>query len=75
VRSEDQQWRQTWPAGAIGRGGGGGRTLAGRLESGSRPSLGCARPATAGVARVGWMFTFAPAAYNLVRMRNIAAVA
>jgi transposase len=28
-----------------------------------------------GVARVGWMFTFALAAYNLVRMRNIAAVA
>ena len=28
-----------------------------------------------GVARVEWMFTFALAAYNLVRMRNIAAVA
>jgi IS5 family transposase len=28
-----------------------------------------------GLARVGWMFTFALAAYNLVRMRNIAAVA
>ena len=28
-----------------------------------------------GVARVGWMFTFALAAYNLVRMRNIAALA
>jgi transposase len=28
-----------------------------------------------GVARVGWMFTFALAAYNLVRIRNIAAVA
>jgi transposase len=26
-----------------------------------------------GVARVGWMFTFALAAYNLVRMRNLAA--
>ncbi len=26
-----------------------------------------------GVARVGWMFTFALAAYNLVRMRNMAA--
>jgi len=25
-----------------------------------------------GVARVGWMFTFATAAYNLVRMRNLA---
>ncbi|MGH9477564.1 MAG: IS5 family transposase [Terriglobales bacterium] len=25
-----------------------------------------------GVARVGWMFTFAAAAYNLVRMRNLA---
>jgi IS5 family transposase len=24
-----------------------------------------------GVARVGWMFTFALAAYNLVRMRNL----
>ena len=28
-----------------------------------------------GLARVGWMFTFALAAYNLVRMRNIAAMA
>jgi len=28
-----------------------------------------------GAARVGWMFTFALAAYNLVRMRNIAALA
>jgi hypothetical protein len=28
-----------------------------------------------GVARVGWMFTFTLAAYNLVRMRNLAAVA
>ena len=26
-----------------------------------------------GVARVGWMYTFALAAYNLVRMRNLAA--
>ena len=26
-----------------------------------------------GIARVGWMFTFALAAYNLVRMRNLAA--
>jgi len=26
-----------------------------------------------GVARVGWMFTFALAAYNLLRMRNLAA--
>ena len=26
-----------------------------------------------GVERVGWMFTFALAAYNLVRMRNLAA--
>ena len=26
-----------------------------------------------GLARVGWMFTFALAAYNLVRMRNLAA--
>jgi hypothetical protein len=26
-----------------------------------------------GVTRVGWMFTFALAAYNLVRMRNQAA--
>jgi hypothetical protein len=26
-----------------------------------------------GVDRVGWMFTFALAAYNLVRMRNLAA--
>ena len=25
-----------------------------------------------GLARVGWMFTFALAAYNLVRMRNLA---
>ena len=25
-----------------------------------------------GVARVAWMFTFATAAYNLVRMRNLA---
>ena len=24
-----------------------------------------------GLARVGWMFTFAAAAYNLVRMRNL----
>ena len=28
-----------------------------------------------GVARVGWMFTFALAAYNLVRMRNLASAA
>ncbi len=28
-----------------------------------------------GVARVGWMFTFAVAVYNLVRMRTLAAVA
>ena len=28
-----------------------------------------------GVARVGWMLTFALAAYNLVRMRNLAAAA
>jgi IS5 family transposase len=28
-----------------------------------------------GVARVGWMFTFALAAYNLVRMRNLALAA
>ena len=28
-----------------------------------------------GVARVGWMFTFATAAYNLVRMRNLLAPA
>jgi hypothetical protein len=27
-----------------------------------------------GLARVGWMFTFTAAAYNLVRMRNLAAV-
>ena len=26
-----------------------------------------------GIARVGWMFTFALAVYNLVRMRNLAA--
>ena len=26
-----------------------------------------------GVGRVGWMFTFAFAAYNLVRLRNLAA--
>jgi hypothetical protein len=25
-----------------------------------------------GAAKVGWMFTFATAAYNLVRMRNLA---
>jgi IS5 family transposase len=24
-----------------------------------------------GIARVGWTFTFAAAAYNLVRMRNL----
>jgi hypothetical protein len=28
-----------------------------------------------GVARVGWMFTFAAAVFNLVRMRTLAAVA
>ena len=28
-----------------------------------------------GLARVGWMFTFATAAYNLVRMRNLALAA
>ncbi len=28
-----------------------------------------------GLERVGWMFTFALAAYNLVRMRNLAAIA
>ena len=28
-----------------------------------------------GVARVGWMFTFTAAVYNLVRMRTLAAVA
>ena len=28
-----------------------------------------------GIARVGWTFTFAAAAYNLVRMRNLLLVA
>ena len=28
-----------------------------------------------GVRRVGWMFTFAAAAYNLVRIRNLVAAA
>ena len=28
-----------------------------------------------GLARVGWMFTFALAAYNLVRLRNLVAAA
>ena len=28
-----------------------------------------------GIDRVGWMFTFAAAAYNLVRMRNLMPVA
>jgi len=28
-----------------------------------------------GVARVGWMFTFAAAVYNMVRMRTLAAAA
>ncbi|HVN90500.1 MAG TPA: transposase, partial [Candidatus Binataceae bacterium] len=28
-----------------------------------------------GVARVGWMFSFALAVYNLVRMRNLLAAA
>jgi len=28
-----------------------------------------------GMARVGWMFTFAAAVYNLVRMRTLVAVA
>jgi hypothetical protein len=28
-----------------------------------------------GIARVGWTFTFAAAAYNLVRMRNLLPVA
>jgi hypothetical protein len=28
-----------------------------------------------GVVRVGWMFTFALAAYNLVRMLNLASAA
>ena len=28
-----------------------------------------------GLERVGWMFTFALAAYNLVRMRNLATAA
>lgn len=28
-----------------------------------------------GVQRVGWLFTFAVAAYNLVRLRNLMAVA
>jgi hypothetical protein len=27
------------------------------------------------LARVGWMFTFALAAYNLVRMRNLVSAA
>jgi IS5 family transposase len=27
-----------------------------------------------GIFKVGWVFTFAAAAYNLVRMRNLAAV-
>jgi hypothetical protein len=26
-----------------------------------------------GIAKVGWIFTFAAAAYNLVRMRNLMA--
>jgi hypothetical protein len=25
-----------------------------------------------GIFKVGWVFTFAPAAYNLVRMKNLA---
>jgi hypothetical protein len=33
------------------------------------------QPRYRGVARVGWLFTFAAAVYNLVRMRTLAAVA
>lgn len=31
----------------------------------------CASYVLRGLQRVGWMFTFAAAAYNLVRMRNL----
>jgi len=33
---------------------------------------GDAQDPPSGVRRVGWMFTFATAVYNLVRMRNLA---
>ena len=36
-------------------------------------TVGCLRKTRhRGVRRVGWMFTFASAAYNLVRIRNLA---
>src|SRR5215469_6322398 len=35
----------------------------------------CRQTRFRGRARVGWMFTFAVAAYNLVRLRNLRAVA
>ena len=31
-----------------------------------------AQDSASGIFKVGWMFTFAAAAYNLVRMRNLA---
>jgi GNAT superfamily N-acetyltransferase len=53
--------------------------LCGRMEP---PSAGrmfgqrdLAHPQGRGRARLGWMFTFAVAAYNLVRLRNLRAVA
>jgi hypothetical protein len=40
-----------------------------------KTSPACVKTRHRGVARVGWMFTFALAAYNLVRMRTLSSAA
>ena len=42
-----------------------------RYSAGSKTVGGLRRTRHRGVARVGWTFTFAATAYNLVRMRNL----
>ena len=44
-----------------------------RRSAGSRPSRASARPGIRGAARVGWPFTLAAAAYNLIRLPKLLA--
>jgi hypothetical protein len=46
-----------------------------RSSVGSKTIGGLRKTRHRGLERVGWMFTFALAAYNLVRIRNLVAVA
>jgi hypothetical protein len=55
---------ETPPLGKQLRGSGRDSSLSGRVARKTR---------FRGLDRVGWMFTFAAAAYNLVRMRNLQA--